>query len=332
MQRCSRCILQPQPTGQLPCRATFTLGTWGASKGGMSRCSSSFYDGHAWGFDSCVAYQPTIKITSCQIWLDGKSYKYFHFLVTSFLSQQGLCESMIIILLWPSVSHQIEVTVFFFSGIGASLLGTLLRIQGDFNCPIVWMISIHYHISSSPSLFHGLSGPFQMYQLKLVSPTPHHLNAPQLFQFSSKNQVFVNLFAFFHFHSKVKSCPSYHWLFSMTLLTNYQLTFEFIYFEFYTYFTKLLAIYSLCKTYKLVYKMIVLPTELYLCWGVLYRWTRPHVTYTNWALFCAVSVSVRHGFSRVLAVDSLFLTASGGHPPRHLLPEAPLIRGMPTGP
>ena len=29
-----------------------------------------------------------------------------------------------------------------------------------------------------------------------------------------------------------------------------------------------------------------------LCWGVPYRWTRPHVTYTNWALFCAVSFSV----------------------------------------
>ena len=28
------------------------------------------------------------------------------------------------------------------------------------------------------------------------------------------------------------------------------------------------------------------------CCGVPYRWTRPHVTYTNWALFCAGSVSV----------------------------------------
>ena len=28
------------------------------------------------------------------------------------------------------------------------------------------------------------------------------------------------------------------------------------------------------------------------CWGVPYRWTRPHVTYTNWTLFCAVAVSV----------------------------------------
>ena len=28
------------------------------------------------------------------------------------------------------------------------------------------------------------------------------------------------------------------------------------------------------------------------CWGVPYRWTHPHVSYTNWALFCAVVVSV----------------------------------------
>ena len=39
---------------------------------------------------------------------------------------------------------------------------------------------------------------------------------------------------------RVKPCRSYYWLFSMTvLLTKYQLTFEFIYFEFYTCFTKL---------------------------------------------------------------------------------------------
>ena len=31
---------------------------------------------------------------------------------------------------------------------------------------------------------------------------------------------------------------------------------------------------------------------LLICWGVPYRWTCPHVTYTNWALFCAVSVAV----------------------------------------
>ena len=28
------------------------------------------------------------------------------------------------------------------------------------------------------------------------------------------------------------------------------------------------------------------------CWSVSYRLTRPHVTYTNWALFCAVAVAV----------------------------------------
>ena len=26
------------------------------------------------------------------------------------------------------------------------------------------------------------------------------------------------------------------------------------------------------------------------CWGIPYRWTRPHVTYTDWALFCTISV------------------------------------------
>ena len=28
-----------------------------------------------------------------------------------------------------------------------------------------------------------------------------------------------------------------------------------------------------------------------LCWGVPHRWTRPHVIYSNWSLFCAVSLS-----------------------------------------
>ena len=65
--------------------------------------------------------------------------------------------------------------------------------------------------------------------------------------FSRQNQPIKELVK--KSQQRVKSCLSYHWLYSLILLLMiYQLNFEFIYSEFYTYLRQLLGTYLLCNT------------------------------------------------------------------------------------
>ena len=132
-----------------------------------------------------------------------------------------------------------------FSGLLLVLLLVVLSLSW-FLCPLQFLKIVtttlfdfqHFYSTKFPRQLHSWRNCHFRYPFVTASwttlLTPQNWSIPPTKPTNQRTAKKVNLGSSLVYHI--------NWLFSMTLLLmNYKLTFEFIYFEFYTYFTKLIG-------------------------------------------------------------------------------------------